>query len=373
MKNKSLNILYLCDKTTKLDIPDKLSKFFEVIFIKPGGLYTVCEDTIGLILEVDTLNQEYCEMITSNRSLTSDIGICIIAKEYKVEHLQSISILFQTILFTKEQFENEFETSSETLTNFFLSVSKNRYYNQTFRGTKNRSQVIETLRVVAHQWRQPINLISMESINLMVRASVDTKIIAKDILESSNIISEQTQRMSNVLKSILNLGKVQRTKELFSINEMLKSIEELYKEQLVLQNISLIINYLADDKQIYGFFTDLQEVMMNLISNARDAYESNKEHNEGQIVIDVQVTENEYKFIVKDDAGGVPESIRERIFEPNFSTKTSDRGFGIGLHVAQLIIKHEFRGTIKLQSNPDGSEFIVAIPRSDLSNIKFIY
>ncbi|MBU0632362.1 HAMP domain-containing histidine kinase [bacterium] len=373
MINKNLNILYLCNETKKRDIPNKLSKFFEVIFIKPGGHYTVCEDTIGLIIEVDTLDQEYCEMITSNKSLTSDIGICIIAKEYKLEYLQSISILFQSILFTKDQFEDQFETSSETLTDFFLSISKNRYYNQTFRDTKNRSQVIETLRVVAHQWRQPINLISMESINLMVKASMDAKIAAKDIIESSNIISEQTQRMSNVLKSILNLGKVQRTKELFSINKMLKSIEELYKEQLAQQNISLIINYLEEDKQIYGFFTDLQEVMMNLISNASDAYVSNIEHNESKIVIDVKVTENEYNFIVKDDAGGVPEPIRERIFEPNFSTKTSERGFGIGLHVAQLIIKHEFRGTIKLQSNQNGSEFIVAIPRSDLSNIKFIY
>ena len=373
MNSKTLKIIYLNNKTDAISFPKEFLKFFEIIDIKTDQQYIVSEETIGIILDINRLDENVCDVLMSNKSLTSNIGICVITEDYQLASLQQISISFQTVLFTQEQFKNSPASIWKSITEFFISFSKIRYYNQVIKHTNNRSETIETLRVIAHQWRQPINLISMESINLMVKASLDTKIISKEIIKSSNIISEQTQRMSNVLKSILNLGKVQRTKELFSINKLLESIEELYTEQFYKEDVSLVIEYLKEDNQIYGFFTDLHEVIVNLISNARDAYIQNMGDKSETILLNVNVNLDEYLFTVKDRAGGVPEPIREKIFEPNFSTKTGEEGFGIGLHIAQLIIKQEFKGKISLRSNPEGSEFIVSIPRNDLCNIKFIH
>ena len=89
-------------------------------------------------------------------------------------------------------------------------------------------------------------------------------------------------------------------------------------------------------------------------------------------LVSLSKTFNADVFIIKDEAGGVPEAIQTKIFETNFSTKSKGEGFGIGLHIARIIIDQEFGGTLTLQSNQVGSEFIIKIPRTDLSNLKFI-
>lgn len=117
----------------------------------------------------------------------------------------------------------------------------------------------------------------------------------------------------------------------------------------------------------------MEEVLINLIANARDAYIQRNLANKRIITLSVNVTSDKYIFSIQDEAGGIPNEIQEKIFEANFSTKLKGEGFGIGLHVARLIIEKEFGGTLSLKSNHSGSEFIVTLPRSDLSNLKFIH
>lgn len=237
---------------------------------------------------------------------------------------------------------------------------------------RDRSKTIEALKVIAHQWRQALNLISMEAINLNVQANLEESVDSKSVLESTKRIEEQVQRMSLVLKSILNLGSPQRYKDLFSINTLLSSIENTFSEESAQNKVFLQINYLQEDKQIFGYMTDFHEVLLNLINNARDAYKDQDEREQKSIVLKVECLDSHYIFQVQDQAGGIPQPIADKVFEKNFSTKITGEGFGIGLYIAKLLIETEFDGTIDFYSVEQGTEFRIKIPRNDMSNLKLI-
>lgn len=237
-----------------------------------------------------------------------------------------------------------------------------------------RSKTIEALKVIAHQWRQPLNLINMEAIHLSVQANLNESVSAKSVLESTQRIEMQVQRMSQVLKAILHLGNQQRYKKLFSINSLFQSINNAFAKDDANNNVALHIKYLQEDKQIFGFETDLHEVLLNLINNAKDAYkEQEQEQVQKNIYLQSFFDDKYFTFEVKDDAGGIPEPIAAKVFEQNFSTKMTGEGFGIGLYIAKLLVENEFNGTIQFETTSQGTDFIVMIPRNDVSTLKFIY
>lgn len=237
---------------------------------------------------------------------------------------------------------------------------------------RDRSKTIEALKVIAHQWRQPLNLISMEAINLNVQANLEECVDAKSVLESTQRIEEQVQRMSLVLKSLLHLGSGQRYKDLFSMNELFDSVEAAFLDESKKKEVVLVIDHLQEDKQIFGFMTDLQEVLLNLINNAKDAYKQKADGVEKKIFLRASCDDNYYILSVQDTAGGIPDTIADKIFEQNFSTKITGEGFGIGLYIAKLIVENEFNGKIEFLSLVEGTEFRIQIPRNDLSNLKLI-
>ena len=187
--------------------------------------------------------------------------------------------------------------------------------------TKDRSKTIEALKVIGHQWRQPLNLISMEAINLNVQANLEENVDSKSVLESTKRIEEQVQRMSLVLKSILNLGSGQRYKDLFSINDLFHSIEAAFLEESKKKEVLLKIDFLKEDTKIFGFMTDLQEDLLNLINNAKDAYKDKRNEKEKKIFLSASCSDSYYIFVVQDAAGGIPQPIADKVFEQNFSTK----------------------------------------------------
>lgn len=237
---------------------------------------------------------------------------------------------------------------------------------------EKRSQTVETLKVIAHQWRQPLNLINMEAINLNVQASLEEQVDAKSILDSTKRIEQQVQRMSLILKSILHLGSSESNKRLFSLNQLFNALYEDFTKGSKNKEIDLKIRSEQEDIQVYGFSSDLHEVLLNLLNNAADAYKEQSKANK-TIFLESSYDEKNCIIKVRDNAGGIPEAIADIVFEQNFSTKITGEGFGIGLYIAKLLIETEFEGTIKFETKSQGTEFVITIPRKDICTLKFIY
>lgn len=371
MLSKKCPIIYhFSDTSSLVSSRDILNELFDLVPIETNPIINIAKNAAGILLETDVLLKTHCDHILEYNPLP----LCIISSETPDDDLlQSLALHLQTVRFSRSHIEQNPENEWKKITDYFLSHPKYENPHDCKQPPINRSEVIETLRMIAHQWRQPINLISMEAINLMVLGNLDTTIKSKAVLKSADLISQQTQRISDILKSILNMGKEGRLKHLFTIKAICDSIFSFFNEQFKNQNIELSIVQSDQETQIYGFQTDLEEVLINLIANARDAYIQNNFSHKRIITLTADVTTDNYIFTIQDEAGGIPSDIQEKIFDADFSTKLKGEGFGIGLHVARLIIEKEFGGSLSLKSNLSGSEFIITLPRSDLSNLKFIH
>lgn len=365
-------ILSLFEETSHFIPSQEVQERFEVIS-RPFPVDSLDhESLIAIVIEQNTFDETSIEPLRQLYALGKNILVILFAQEVSRETLHSLSLMFHTLEFPQALLQ---ENSARVCHEIFPILTRHwedMRYLEALKLRSHHNGFVDSLNIVAHQWRQPINLISMEAINLSIQSSLADSVDSVSILKSTDIISEQTQRMADILKSVLNMGKTHRGKEPFSINETLERIKLFFHDQLKRHHIDLHILSLEEDRLLYGYQTDIEEVLVNLISNAKDAFGTRITYLNKNISIESDFQDNLLSFIVKDNAGGVPEEIRQKIFEPHFSTKGEGEGFGIGLHVAQLIIKQEFHGSLRLQVEEDETHFIITIPYVDPSHRTFI-
>lgn len=365
-------IVHLHDQEPRFFLPPSLAQTFDLVALSPAELVTYSREPVAIVVETDSLTQRLSEQIVPFISRTGNPAVCLICDTTDEAMLQALCLCTQTVRYTSSQITDDKTRIDNDLEKLFLSLWGQKRYNHALKIRSHRSGLVDSLGIVAHQWRQPINLISMEAINLLIQTNIEEHLNSSSVSKSAQIISDQAQRMSEILKSVLNLGKTRRAKELFTLSRLFEEIDSLWNEQLRYHGITLEIAPVSGERQIYGYPVDIEEVLINLIANARDAYLSSGKAGEKTITISLQTDAEHHCISVMDEAGGVPELLREKIFQPNFSTKNKEEGFGIGLHVARLIIEQEFHGTLILKARPKGSEFVVTLPRNDLCDLTFI-
>ena len=141
--------------------------------------------------------------------------------------------------------------------------------------------------------------------------------------------------------------------------------ETLQLQRAQLENNGIEVETDLQSVETVGFHNDFRQVLMNLISNARDAImERRKKEPDfgGKITIRTYAEGDMAVAEVEDDAGGVPEAVAQRIFEPYFTTKEEGKGTGLGLYMAKRLIEEKMRGSITLEKGEKGARFVVRIP-----------
>lgn len=371
MDNALPSLLYLYDETPSFAPTDELSRLFSLKTLLYGSKPDFSTAYIGIILETKKFDLSHIDYLESLFQINKAVLI-LIASELDEACYRRISLQTQCVHYSPSS-ENLDSTLCAEIIPMLQASINTLHYNEALKLRSHRSGMVDTLNVVAHQWRQPINLISMEAINLSIQSTLEECVPSASIQKSTTMISEQSQRMAEILKNVLNMGKTNRGKEPFSINEMLERVELFFTDLLQRERIYYQTLRLETDQFLYGYSSDLEEVLVNLIANAKDAFKSIATEYTKTISVEVSSNDTAFVFHIKDNAGGVPESIREKIFEPHFSTKGKGEGFGIGLHIARLIITQEFKGTLELSVSNNETTFIISIPRTDTSQLKFIY
>ena len=202
----------------------------------------------------------------------------------------------------------------------------------------------EMIGNIAHQWRQPLNAM------VLIIQSFQMKRLAG--LELSDAFIDQQAKegialaslMSRTIDDFRNFFKPNRSEEVFSVKETANYTIELVKEYYTKAGIEIYLTC-EEDVKISGYPNEFSQVMMNLFSNAKDVLE---EKVLDVKCIEVNITkEEEYAIIwVIDNGGGISEAVKDRMFEPYFTTKHKSSGTGIGLYMSQQIIEKQMHGTI---------------------------
>ena len=218
----------------------------------------------------------------------------------------------------------------------------------------------EMIGNIAHQWRQPLNSIGVTMMKLELKnESGDlTQEVISDVIENTNSI---ISHMSKTIDDFRNFFSPNKSKTIFLIRDNIQSILALMIPQLHNHCIEIDVNG-NQDIEVYGYENELKQVLINIVSNAKDAILNNKSIEDGLITIDI-ITKNHNLIIsISDNAGGIPEDIINRIFEPYFTTKFKSQGTGLGLYMSKVIIEKNMKGTLDIQNSEQGAIFNISIP-----------
>lgn len=234
-------------------------------------------------------------------------------------------------------------------------IAKNKEQErQSFQKNK-LAQMGEMISMIAHQWRQPLNAISASGINLSLLSSMQM-LEDKKVQESSDFIQAQCQKMSTTIDTFMNFVKPSKESKSFMIVDTIDAIMQIMGTQLLNHNIKITIESQDDSLSIVGYEDLLEQVIINILSNARDAFDDLKIADK---FVKIEIfEENGIPIItIEDNAGGIPQEIQNKIFNPYFTTKEQGKGTGIGLYMSMDIMKKSFDGDLVYTATQDGSCF----------------
>jgi len=220
-----------------------------------------------------------------------------------------------------------------------------------------KAQMGEMVNMIAHQWRQPLNAISATSSKIILEKEFD--ILSDDeLIDSNNFIQDQCQKMSKVIDTFLNYSKPSKKTDEFFIEDIIKNVLELITTQFKSHNINIIFKKESETTlKIKGYGDMLEQVILNLVMNARDAYDEDNK------IIDknIYIIEQDSSIEIIDYAGGISDENMQKLFTPYFTTKEQGKGTGVGLYMSKRIMNEQFNGELIYEKINNGSKFIMVL------------
>ena len=236
-------------------------------------------------------------------------------------------------------------------------VSKNRKKDKQLIKQSKFVQMGETISMIAHQWRQPLNTISAAISLIVLHIQMDSfdEKTSQKIIPS---INDNLQYLSSTIDDFLDFFKPQKEKLNSNFEIIVNKVLSLNEYVLEKNHINVTI----DKVSIVDFLTyenELVQVLLNIFKNAKDALKE-KDVKEAKIL----VTIDNHKITIEDNAGGIDDEIIDKIYDPYFSTKQKN-GTGLGLYMSKIIIEEHCHGEFFVTNTDNGAEFTIIIPSKD--------
>jgi len=213
----------------------------------------------------------------------------------------------------------------------------------------------EMMDSVAHQWKQPLNAIVMYT-ELLKSDFRDDSVDDRYIDEFQSNMQLQVNHMLSTLDEFRTFFRPNKDEEYFFVSDIISTVLLLTKDEFMKNSIT--INIVKDNPiELYGHKNEFIHLILNIINNAKDAF---IENNIKDRVINFYTINsgNEKLLKICDNAGGIPDTIVDKIFEANVTTKPEGKGTGIGLFMSmQIATKHN--ATLLVDNEKNGACFIV--------------
>lgn len=211
----------------------------------------------------------------------------------------------------------------------------------------------EMMDAVAHQWKQPINIINMQ-VDMINYDYEDGLINQEYINDFQSKVSSQVKHMTSTLNEFRSFFRPNKEASEFNIKEMINKVLLLVKDEFVKNRITITINDIGNFNLI-GVENEFKHLVLNIINNSKDAF---NEHNTKNREIKINLLKDDTNKTIEiiDNAGGIPEHVIEDIFKANVTTKEEGKGTGIGLYMSsQIAQKHN--GSLTVSNVENGAKF----------------
>jgi len=218
----------------------------------------------------------------------------------------------------------------------------------------------EILSNISHQWRQPLNVMGLivQELPMMYGTVAFTEQYLNGQVDKAK---ELIFRMSQTIDEFKNFFKPGKEKLEFKAGEMIVRTLALVEDALSDQQIKIEVDKVGDPV-IYGYFNECSQVILNMLLNSRDAFLEQEKEEARTIRVTAFGQAERTVITVADNAGGIPEEVIGKVFEPYFTTKGPDKGTGIGLFMAKNIIETHMNGRLTVRNIDGGVEFRIVVP-----------
>jgi len=238
-------------------------------------------------------------------------------------------------------------------------VEKNRDQERIISHQARLAAMGEMLSNIAHQWRQPLNNLGLYLQNMQLdyqESLLDTERMAEYVSCSM----ETLQYMSRTISDFQNFFRPDREKKKFTIALAIQEAVHLVEASLKTKGITIRVET-SGECAVLGFSNEFSQVVLNIINNARD------------VLLDRQVPDPVIRIACRcegktgivtigDNAGGIPEELLDKVFDPYFTTKAKSQGTGLGLYMAKMILSKGMGGHLMAHNAGNGAEFVMEIP-----------
>ena len=209
----------------------------------------------------------------------------------------------------------------------------------------------EMIGNIAHQWRQPLSIITTTVSGLKLETELDMEVSKKQITEYSNLVLQQANYLSNTIDNFRDFLKGDKNYKKTKIDEIMKHVLTLTDATIKNNNIKLVID-IEDNLLINGSINELSESFINILNNSKDILKEKVLNDQDRFIFIHAYKKNDSQAIIsfKDSGGGIPDAIINRVFEPYFTSKHKSIGTGLGLAMADKIIRERHKGTISVSN-----------------------
>jgi len=216
----------------------------------------------------------------------------------------------------------------------------------------------EMMDAIAHQWMQPLSVILMNMQSLVLKQENDMEITNEDIENTYEKVNSQVIHLTTTINEFRSFFRPNQVLIDTNLYNLIESTLTLVNDTMKKHSIHIEIR---GDKDI-GLScipNEFKHIFINLINNSKDAFIERNIENK-QIIFEISKIDNQIKIEISDNAGGIPDEIIGQIFNSNFTTKSSDKGTGIGLYLSKQII-NKLHGTIEAKNTQNGVCFTIIV------------
>jgi signal transduction histidine kinase len=321
---------------------------------------------IGALALAEFLSRRSIATVEKLRLITHNLPRRLVTDEKEIAWPES------GIIETNHLIQN-FRELSNTLTAQFSEVRKNnetleqRVAQEVAKNRQHEFLLIQQSRLaamgemignIAHQWRQPLNALGLLLYNIKDAYqfnTLDAAYLDQAVADGRRMV----QKMSTTISDFANFFHPNKEIIVFSALEQIRETIALVESSFQQSNISIHIDA-SQDIKLMGFPNEYSQVLLNLLSNAKEAILAHNQPLPGRVDIVLAEQIGQGSVSVRDNGGGIPDEILDRIFEPYFSTK--GKGSGIGLYMSKIIIERNMKGGITAKNIEGGAEFSVCTP-----------
>lgn len=331
--------------TSGIQVMERISKNLPDLILldimMPGmGGYEVCQN-----LKKDTLTQSIPVIFLSAKDETKNI-----VKGFEVGAVDYISKPFQVA---------ELLARVTTQLNLKLKEKHNRLLEQELFASYRSEAVQELIRNIAHQWRQPLNVIGFSITKLQ------GDLEEKGLLDSSvrSDIQQAYQEVLDLSKTIDLFADKVRSQSLRkrSLDEMVQDLAQLFGGRLNEQRAVLQWN-VSEGILSFIYPETLFDVLVILIANALDMA-SIREVGTPVITISADIKEDRLVIDVSDNCGGITEVPIDKVFDPYSTGHFPERKKGLSLYIAKHVVASYLEGAMGARNNPAGASFTLTLPQ----------